>query len=107
MGWKGNRFLEARGEARGNDERQSAVDGVAGSGAFAADRRGGCNFGACRTVIPAAGNVLGGDYDFGDYPGLAGCGASGFLAPLLGNSPLSTGRRHFGDTLPSASSCTR
>src|SRR5260370_34641548 len=92
MGWNGNRFLEARGEARGNGERQSAVDGVAGSGAFPADRRGGGSFGGCRTVIPAAGNVLGGGYDFGDYAVLAGCGACGVLAARRGNGAGSGGR---------------
>src|SRR5258708_20503419 len=91
MGWKGNHW-ETRSEARGNGERQSAVDGVASSGAFPADRRGGGSFGAGRTVIPAAGNVLGGDYDFGDYAVLAGCGACGFLAAIRGNGAGSGGR---------------
>src|SRR5713101_1243358 len=82
-------FQETRTEVKGNGERQSAVDGVGGSGAFPADRGGGGSFGACRTVIPAAGNVLGSDYDFGDYAVLARRGAGGFLAAVCGNGAWS------------------
>ncbi len=106
MGWKGNHW-ETRSEARGNGERQSAVDGVAGSGAFPADRRGGGSFGAGRTVIPASGNVLGGDYDFGDYAVLAGCGACGFLAAIRGNGAGSGGRGDGGELLRAACACIR
>ncbi len=107
MGWKGNRFLETRGEARGNGERQSAVGGVAGSGAFPADRRGGCSFGAGRTVIPATGSVLGGDHDFGDYAVLAGRGACGFLAAIRGNGAGSGGGGDGGELLRAACACIR
>src|SRR5712664_4701523 len=101
MGWKANHW-ETRSEARGNGERQSAVDRVAGSGAFPADRRGGGSFGACRTVIPASGNVLGGDYDFGDYAVLARRGAGGFLAAIRGNGAWSGCRGDCGELLRAA-----
>src|SRR6266851_3473555 len=106
MGWKGNHW-ETRSEARGNGERQSAVDGVAGSGAFVADRSGGSRFGACGTVIPATGNVLGGDYDFGDYAVLAGRGVCSFLAAIRGNGAGSGGRGDGGELLRAACACIR
>jgi len=40
---------------------------LARAGAFAADGRGGCGFAAGSAVVRAAGNLLGADYNSGDY----------------------------------------
>jgi hypothetical protein len=43
------------------------MDVVAGAGAFCADGRGGCGFATGSEVVRAAGNLLGADYNSGDY----------------------------------------
>jgi len=47
---------------------------VAGFGAFRASGRGGCSLGAGSGVIPAAGNVLGADYNPPGQAVIPGCG---------------------------------
>ena len=56
------------------------MDELAGFGALRAHGGGGCSFGAGSAVIPAAGNVLGGDYNPGRHAVIAGCGAHCFSA---------------------------
>ena len=64
------------------------MEGMAGSGPFGSDGRGGCSFVAGSAAIPSATSVLGADYNSRDYAVVAGCGArcvwQRFIGTVLG-----------------------
>lgn len=81
--------------------------GVTGRGAFGADGRGGGRFGAGGAAIPAAGGVLGADYNLGHYAVIVGCGVRSFLAAHRRNGAWSGSRRDCSESIRAASACIR
>jgi hypothetical protein len=80
---------------------------MADFGAFGADRRGGCSFGAGSAIIRAAGSLLGADYNPGDHAVIAGCGVHCFVAAIRRDGAWSGSGRDCGESLRAARACIR